>query len=76
MEKELKEILKSEDPLYKWAKKITISHQRCSASFLQRKLRIGYIRAAKLVDKLEEDKIVGKFCSNKRREVLIKNTQD
>ena len=61
-----------EDPLYEEAKRIVISYQKASASLLQRKLKIGYARAARLLDILEERGIVGPAIGAKPREVYIK----
>lgn len=58
--------------IYDDAKEIVISHQKCSISFLQRKLRIEYGRGAALVDALEEAGVVGPHNGAKPREVLIK----
>ncbi len=58
-----------EDPLYEEAKKIVIETKKASASFLQRRLRIGYARAARLLDVLEEQGIVGPGEGAKPREV-------
>jgi S-DNA-T family DNA segregation ATPase FtsK/SpoIIIE len=60
-----------EDPLLEDAKRIVIQHQQGSTSLLQRKLRIGYTRAARLIDMLERRGIVGPFEGSKAREVLI-----
>jgi len=68
----LDEFAGGEDPLYEEAKKIVIETQKASASFLQRKLRIGYARAARLLDMLEEEGIVGPADGAKPREVLLK----
>ncbi|MGB9743391.1 MAG: DNA translocase FtsK [Minisyncoccales bacterium] len=61
-----------EDPLYEEAKRIIIETQKASASFLQRKLRIGYARAARLLDMLEKEGIVGPADGAKPREILLK----
>ena len=59
------------DPLYEDARAIVVQHQQGSISFLQRRLKIGYSRAARLMDELEEDGIVGAADGSKPREVLI-----
>ena len=58
-----------EDPLFDEVKKIVIETKKASASFLQRRLRIGYSRAARLIDMLEEKGIVGPADGAKPREV-------
>ncbi|MFA6190353.1 MAG: DNA translocase FtsK 4TM domain-containing protein [Candidatus Staskawiczbacteria bacterium] len=58
-----------EDPLFEEVKKIVIETQKASASFLQRRLRIGYSRAARLIDILEDKGIVGPADGAKPREV-------
>jgi len=60
-----------EDPLYEEAKKMVIETRKASASFLQRRLRIGYARAARLLDMLEEEGVVGPGEGAKPREVYI-----
>jgi S-DNA-T family DNA segregation ATPase FtsK/SpoIIIE len=62
-----------EDPLYEEAKRVVIEAQKASASLLQRRLRIGYARAARLLDLLEERGIVGPGEGAKPRKVLISN---
>jgi len=63
----------SEDDLYEEAREIVIQAGKASTSYLQRKLRIGYARAARLIDILEENGIVSEGDGAKPREVLIKN---
>ncbi len=63
------EFFGSEDPLFNEVKKIVLETQKASASFLQRRLRIGYSRAARLIDMLEEKGIVGPADGAKPREV-------
>jgi hypothetical protein len=46
-------------------------HETASTSFLQRKLRIGYTRAARLIDQLEDAGLVGPAQGNQPREVLV-----
>ncbi|MDP3882594.1 MAG: DNA translocase FtsK 4TM domain-containing protein, partial [Candidatus Staskawiczbacteria bacterium] len=60
----------SDDPLFEDVKKIVLETQKASASFLQRRLRIGYSRAARLIDMLEEKGIVGPADGAKPREVF------
>lgn len=57
------------DPLYKEAKQLVLETHRASASFLQRRLSIGYARAARLLDLMEEEGIVGPGEGAKPREV-------
>ncbi len=59
----------NEDPLFEEVKKIVRETKKASASFLQRRLRIGYSRAARLIDMLEEQGIVGPADGAKPREV-------
>lgn len=61
-----------EDPLYEEAKRVVIEAQKASASLLQRRLRIGYARAARLLDLLEKNGIVGPPEGAKPRKVYIK----
>ena len=58
------------DDLYKEAVKI-VAKERASISLLQRKLRIGYNRAARMIDTMEKENIVGPHRGSKAREVLI-----
>jgi S-DNA-T family DNA segregation ATPase FtsK/SpoIIIE len=48
-----------EDPMFEAAKTLATEHQRISTSLLQRRLRIGYPRAARLMDQLEDEGVVG-----------------
>ncbi|MBI2627824.1 MAG: DNA translocase FtsK 4TM domain-containing protein [Candidatus Niyogibacteria bacterium] len=65
---------KEEDELYEQAREIVVQAKRASTSYLQRRLRLGYARAARLMDVLEEKGVVGPADGAKPREVLIKNT--
>lgn len=65
-----------EDPLFEEAKRVVIEAQRASASLLQRKLSIGYARAARLLDILEERGIIGPAKGAKPREVYIKKEEE
>ncbi len=60
-----------QDDLFEKAKEIVVRHQQGSISLLQRKLKIGYARAARLIDELEEAGVVGPGQGSKAREVLI-----
>ena len=62
------------DPLLKEAAELVIRHKQGSVSLLQRRLGIGYQRAARLIDQLEEKKIVGVYDGSKAREVLVDET--
>ena len=59
------------DDLFDKAVEVVKTHQRASITLLQRRLRIGYARAARLIDLLEAEGIVGPDESNKGRQVLI-----
>lgn len=63
--------IKSRDDLYEQAVDTVVSEQRGSVSLLQRALGIGYGRAARLVDYMEEDGFVGPYNGSKSREVLL-----
>jgi S-DNA-T family DNA segregation ATPase FtsK/SpoIIIE len=60
-----------DDELYEKAKELVIIHQQGSISLVQRRLRVGYARAARLIDMLEQSGVVGPFEGSKAREVLI-----
>ena len=59
------------DELFEEAAKVIVRSQQGSVSLLQRKLSVGYTRAARLVDQLEDAGIVGPFEGSKARDVLI-----
>ncbi len=61
----------SADPLYEEVKKFVIMNRKASTSLIQRKFSIGYARAARLVDVMEEQKIIGPSRGSKPREVLV-----
>lgn len=65
-----------EDPLYEQAKDLVIRSKKASASLLQRYLRIGYARAARLIDILEERGVVGPGEGAKPREVYSKPEEE
>ncbi len=59
------------DDLFEEAARIIVRHQQGSVSLLQRKLSVGYSRAARIVDQLEVGGVVGAFVGSKAREVLV-----
>jgi S-DNA-T family DNA segregation ATPase FtsK/SpoIIIE len=63
----------SRDELFEEAARIIVRHQQGSVSLLQRRLKVGYSRAARLVDELESAGIVGAFDGSKAREVLCES---
>ncbi|HBC47862.1 MAG TPA: DNA translocase FtsK [candidate division Zixibacteria bacterium] len=62
------------DPLFKEAVELVIKHKQGSVSLLQRRLGVGYQRAARLIDQLEQAGIVGPYDGSKAREVLVDET--
>lgn len=65
-----------DDQLYEEARRIVIEARKASASLLQRRLRIGYARAARLIDMLEENGVVGPGEGAKPREVYFDNVDN
>ncbi|MFH1768585.1 MAG: DNA translocase FtsK [Candidatus Omnitrophota bacterium] len=59
------------DELLDEAVKVVLFTKQASASLLQRRLRVGYTRAARLLDLMEQASIVGPFCGSKAREILV-----
>lgn len=68
--------LEDQDELYEQAKDLVIEMQTASVSLLQRRFRVGYNRAARLVDQLEAQGIVGPSEGSKPRKVLVEATVD
>jgi S-DNA-T family DNA segregation ATPase FtsK/SpoIIIE len=60
-----------QDPLYDDAVRVVAETRRCSTSWLQRKLGLGYNRAARIVEMMERRSLVGPANGAKDREVLI-----
>ncbi len=75
LKKEVEEPL-SDDELYEEAKYAVIEYQRASTSFLQRILHIGYARAARLIDQLEENEVIGPANGSKAREVFAEDEEE
>lgn len=63
--------IESRDSLFEEAAKLVVTAQQGSASLLQRKLKLGYNRAGRIIDQLEAASIVGPFEGSKARQVLI-----
>ncbi|HUF53996.1 MAG TPA: DNA translocase FtsK [Dehalococcoidia bacterium] len=61
----------ADDPLFDAARELAIQHSRISTSLLQRRLHIGYPRAARLIDILEEQGVISEAAAGQSREVLI-----
>ena len=68
--------IEDRDPLFKDAAEIVVNAQQGSASLLQRKMKLGYNRAGRIIDQLEAAGIVGPFEGSKARLVLIKDLID
>ena len=60
-----------EDPLYEAARELALEHSRVSTSLLQRRLHIGYPRAARLIDMLEEEGVVSGAEAGQSRQVIM-----
>ncbi|MBT0812817.1 DNA translocase FtsK 4TM domain-containing protein [Litoribacter ruber] len=67
--------LADRDPMFDDAARLIVLHQQGSTSLIQRKLKLGYNRAGRIVDQLEAAGIVGPFEGSKAREVLIHDEQ-
>lgn len=67
--------LEHEDELFWDAVAVFVDNEKASVSLLQRRLRIGYARAARLVDLMEDRGIVSSLDANKKREILIDSEQ-
>lgn len=64
------------DPLFEDAARLMISSQQGSVSMLQRRLKIGYARAGRIVDELADAGVVGPFDGSKARQVLMDSESD
>lgn len=63
--------LANRDPLFEEAARLIVTHQQGSTSLIQRRMKLGYNRAGRLIDQLEAAGVVGAFEGSKAREVLI-----
>jgi len=65
-----------DDPLLGEAQKVVVQAGKASASLLQRRLRVGYARAARILDMLEEKQVIGAAEGNKPRPILVEATEE
>ena len=65
--------IEDRDPLFREAAEVIVTAQQGSASLIQRKMKLGYNRAGRIIDQLEAAGIVGHFEGSKARSVLVKN---
>ncbi len=63
------------DPMFEDAARVVVRHQQGSTSLLQRRLKLGYSRAARIIDQLEEAGIVGPSDGSKARSVIVENEE-
>lgn len=63
------------DEFYDEALRLVLETNQASVSILQRRLRLGYTRAARLIDMMEQNGIVGAYCGSKPREILVDREQ-
>ena len=64
------------DPLFEQAARLIIQHQQGSVSLIQRRLKVGYARAGRIVDELESAGVVGPFDGSKARRVLMESEME
>ena len=64
-----------DDPLYEEARMVVVEAGKASTSYIQRKLKVGYARAARLMDMLQERGIIGASDGAKPRDILVGNMQ-
>ena len=65
------DVLENLDPLFNEAAKLIVKHQQGSTSLIQRRLKLGYNRAGRIVDQLEAAGVIGPYEGSKSRDVLI-----
>lgn len=63
------------DALYERARELVIGTGHASASFIQRRMRVGYPRAARIIEMMEEDGLIGPAIGAKPREILIRREE-
>src|SRR5688572_16179315 len=76
MLRSLMEVARELDDLFEKAVELVVSHERTSSAFLQRRLSIGYARAARIIDQLEEAGVVAPSDGLHARKVLINSYEE
>ncbi|MDB5164745.1 MAG: cell division FtsK/SpoIIIE, partial [Candidatus Saccharibacteria bacterium] len=66
----------ADDDMFRDAVRVVIENKKASTSLLQRRLRIGYGRAARLIEQMEEQGIIGQADGSRPREVLVSSLDD
>jgi S-DNA-T family DNA segregation ATPase FtsK/SpoIIIE len=66
----------ADDDMFRDAVQVVIDNRKASTSLLQRRLRIGYGRAARLIEQMEEQGIIGQADGSRPREVLVNSVGD
>jgi S-DNA-T family DNA segregation ATPase FtsK/SpoIIIE len=64
------------DPLFEEAARIVIQHQQASVSLIQRRLKVGYARAGRIVDELDSAGVIGPFDGSKPRQVYMSDEDE
>jgi len=64
------------DPLYDQAVSVVLEHKRASISLVQRHLRIGYNRAARLLEQMEKSGLVSAMATNGNRDIIVPRRED
>jgi len=67
--------IEQKDEYYDEAVQLVIETNQASVSILQRRMRLGYTRAARLIDMMEQEGIVGPYCGSKPRDILVDREQ-
>ena len=66
----------ADDDMFRDAVRVVIENRKASTSLLQRRLRIGYGRAARLIEQMEEQGIIGQADGSRPREVLVSSLDE
>ena len=64
------------DEVYEEAVRLVLQTRQASVSMLQRRLGLGYTRAARIVDMMEDEGVVGPYVGSKPREILVEKAED